>query len=476
VGKFIVRNGELEGRKFRLEPGARITIGRELGDLNFPDKRMSRRHCVLESREDGDYIQDLGSTNGTWVNNERVKEAILKPGDLIRLGFTELEFLGMPLSPGGQAPAAPATAGLVANPNQTIAFRRSDLALASSSGGASAARTAGAERETEATRAERRQFRQKGRLQAAKHAAMGRSKQLISAKGKFCEACGEAIFMREGAPDEGTVRDGLYLCKMCALIAEKQRGLGGDYLPSYAKIVGGRISSPKASERKKPLTEAADESSPAPVITEIEELDLEKLTGAPAEGSAQPGVGAAAGPPPGPGVGEAGATAPAGTAQGGGEAASVPPPVAGAGARTDEPAGSSPGPAPSAAEGQAPPRKVQGVPAGLAVVSVETMDLYSASEPPGTGEVPAQGRASGAEEAQGEPRPAGETGAEAASGPPGGGESHDDAEKTDRQPPGGEPAGPRGVQKGTGKPQGGEPGTPHSADSARAGVQGDAAG
>lgn len=269
VGKFIVRNGELEGRKFRLEPGASITIGRELGDLNFPDKRMSRRHCLLEAREDGDYIKDLGSTNGTWVNNQRVKEALLRPGDLIRLGFTEFEFLGTPESQPARTQPAPATDALAASPNQTIAFRRSDLGLAAPPAAAAAPAQPA---EAAETRAERRHFRQKSRIQAAKYAAMGKSKQLISAKGKFCEACGEAIFMKEGAPDEGTIRNGLYLCKMCALIAEKQRATGADYLPSYAKIVGGRMPSVAAQ----PTPEA---TGPAPEIVEAEEVDLSQITG-----------------------------------------------------------------------------------------------------------------------------------------------------------------------------------------------------
>ncbi|MHC4503872.1 MAG: FHA domain-containing protein, partial [Planctomycetota bacterium] len=115
MGKYMVRNGDLEGRRFRLEPGAKITLGRELSDLNFPDKRMSRRHCQLEARDDGDHLQDLESTNGTWVNSQKVKEALLKPGDLLRIGFTELEFLGVPQA----LPHEPA----VVRSDQTIAFR-----------------------------------------------------------------------------------------------------------------------------------------------------------------------------------------------------------------------------------------------------------------------------------------------------------------------------------------------------------------
>ncbi len=104
MGKFIVLNGEHKGRKFRLEDGATIVIGREFADLSFPDERMSRRHCVLEAREDGDHIKDLGATNGTWLDDEKIKEALLEPGAVIRIGYTEIEFLGLPEHTSALAP------------------------------------------------------------------------------------------------------------------------------------------------------------------------------------------------------------------------------------------------------------------------------------------------------------------------------------------------------------------------------------
>ena len=166
LGKFVIRNGELEGRKFRLEAGAKITLGRDQADFTFPDKRMSRKHCSLESREDGDHVIDLGSTNGTWVNNQRVREAMLAEGDLVRVGFTELEYLGFPEPTTSVLPHLEGAGGF--NPNQTIAFRAPKLAPP------------------------RRRGRDRGKssLQAAKSAAMGKNvsdptKRFISAKGKF---------------------------------------------------------------------------------------------------------------------------------------------------------------------------------------------------------------------------------------------------------------------------------------------------
>jgi len=261
VGKYMVRNGELEGRRFRLEPGAKITLGRELSDLNFPDKRMSRRHCELDAREDGDHLHDLESTNGTWVNSQKVREALLKPGDLVRIGFTELEFLGVPQE-------LPHEAAVVRS-DQTIAFRPLGVL-----------KPPPTERH--------RRLRGKSRIMAAKRAAMGErpadtKRALISAKGKFCEACGEAIFLKEGAPDEGVMIEGLYLCRMCGLIAEKQKELGRDYLPSYAKIVSGRVPGAGPGGPEAPT---AAEGGSMEIIEE--EVDIDDLVPSEAEGS-EPG-------------------------------------------------------------------------------------------------------------------------------------------------------------------------------------------
>jgi hypothetical protein len=273
VGKYIVRNGVLAGRKFRLEMGARISIGREKGDLNFPDKRMSRTHCALEVREDGDYLEDLGSTNGSFVNEEKTKLRHLKPGDIVRVGFTEIEFLGMPEH---TTLARAREAGRQTDPTKTIAFRKSDLKAAI---------------EVVPERKLRRRSRARARLDDAKKAAMGigGGAELISAKGKFCEACGEAIFMKEGAPDEGRMHEGLYLCRMCALIAEKQKDAGGDFLPSYAKIVGGRMGGSDL---------ALEPGAPGIEIVSVDEISLDELSSAdsPAEERAedeQAGEGAA---------------------------------------------------------------------------------------------------------------------------------------------------------------------------------------
>ena len=71
----------------RLLPGARKTVGRGTGAGFVVDMPMvSRLHCRLAAAPDQLVVEDLGSTNGTFVNDRRVQRATLREGDLLRLG------------------------------------------------------------------------------------------------------------------------------------------------------------------------------------------------------------------------------------------------------------------------------------------------------------------------------------------------------------------------------------------------------
>jgi hypothetical protein len=71
-----------------------VTIGRG-GQNDVPldgDEFASARHVRIENRGDGVWVQDLGSTNGTFVNGARVEGAQrLSPGDVLRVGETDLK-------------------------------------------------------------------------------------------------------------------------------------------------------------------------------------------------------------------------------------------------------------------------------------------------------------------------------------------------------------------------------------------------
>lgn len=71
------------------------TIGRSKDNvLEIPDKNMSRRHTLIERREDGAFIlTDCNSSNGTVVNGERTATCELEDGDWIEVGTTRLQFI-----------------------------------------------------------------------------------------------------------------------------------------------------------------------------------------------------------------------------------------------------------------------------------------------------------------------------------------------------------------------------------------------
>ena len=65
----------------------RVVVGRDKSaHLRVPARSVSRQHCEFVSENGGLVVRDLGSSNGTFVNRERVQEAELSPGDLISVG------------------------------------------------------------------------------------------------------------------------------------------------------------------------------------------------------------------------------------------------------------------------------------------------------------------------------------------------------------------------------------------------------
>jgi pSer/pThr/pTyr-binding forkhead associated (FHA) protein len=73
---------------------AAVTVGRGDGnDIPLDDEFASTQHARLESRRDGVWVEDVGSTNGTVVNGTRIDgPRKLSPGDVIRIGDTDFRF------------------------------------------------------------------------------------------------------------------------------------------------------------------------------------------------------------------------------------------------------------------------------------------------------------------------------------------------------------------------------------------------
>jgi class 3 adenylate cyclase len=91
-----------EGER-RVRITAQLTVGRgEDAGLLIDDPEISRAHAVLASTGDGLEIEDLGSLNGTWVNGERITNAMsLAPGDMIKVGTTRIEVVSVSVAPEG---------------------------------------------------------------------------------------------------------------------------------------------------------------------------------------------------------------------------------------------------------------------------------------------------------------------------------------------------------------------------------------
>lgn len=93
MGAFLVAiAGPSAPQTFALEEGS-ISIGQAPDcDVVIADRYVSHRHCLLEVGPTEAFIRDLGSKNGTLLNGLPVSESVLRPGDRITIGTTELVF------------------------------------------------------------------------------------------------------------------------------------------------------------------------------------------------------------------------------------------------------------------------------------------------------------------------------------------------------------------------------------------------
>lgn len=109
MAKLVVLTQSMAGRSCELA-SERTTIGRvEENNFQISEPSVSSRHCEILLRDNDVVVKDLGSTNGTFINGEKVTdEKVLKPGQTLRLGNVELKLDG-PGAP-ASAPAAPSPA------------------------------------------------------------------------------------------------------------------------------------------------------------------------------------------------------------------------------------------------------------------------------------------------------------------------------------------------------------------------------
>ena len=90
---LVVIYGLELGRKYNLE-SANIIIGRSSKcDIQIDQESVSRNHAKIINTGKSIILRDLGSTNGTYVNDQLIDEYVLRDGDLIKIGRTIFKFL-----------------------------------------------------------------------------------------------------------------------------------------------------------------------------------------------------------------------------------------------------------------------------------------------------------------------------------------------------------------------------------------------
>ena len=112
MAKLVILNQGMTGRALELTAERPTTVGRVEDNLfQIPDPSVSSHHCEIQLRGAEVLIKDLNSTNGSYINDARITESILKPGQTLRLGQVELKLdTGDWSAAAATAPAAAATA------------------------------------------------------------------------------------------------------------------------------------------------------------------------------------------------------------------------------------------------------------------------------------------------------------------------------------------------------------------------------
>lgn len=100
MAKLVVLTEGFTGLSYELS-AERVTIGRaEDNSFQISEPSVSSHHCELIISGNEIRVRDLNSTNGTYINEEQITEAVLKPGQVLRLGRIELRLEDGPVLPG----------------------------------------------------------------------------------------------------------------------------------------------------------------------------------------------------------------------------------------------------------------------------------------------------------------------------------------------------------------------------------------
>src|SRR5256885_17200144 len=127
MAKLVLLSAGMTGRTHELKVD-KTTIGRlEDNTFQIAEPSVSSHHCEILLRGADVVVKDLNSTNGTFINGEKVTETVLKAGQVLRLGQIEmrLETDSTPSSTTSSTPSTPApTAPAKKQFDQTVVMQR----------------------------------------------------------------------------------------------------------------------------------------------------------------------------------------------------------------------------------------------------------------------------------------------------------------------------------------------------------------
>ena len=123
MAKLVIQSAEQKGRSYELKVD-KTTVGRvEDNTFQIADASVSSHHCEILLRGTDVVIKDLNSTNGTYINEDKISESVLKPGQKLRLGQIELS-LETGDAPATTTTAAPMTGASRKQLDQTVVMKR----------------------------------------------------------------------------------------------------------------------------------------------------------------------------------------------------------------------------------------------------------------------------------------------------------------------------------------------------------------
>lgn len=117
MAKIIITRGGQTLQEVGLGEG-RVTIGRHPdSDVVIAHRAVSAQHAAITTLPGHAFVEDLGSTNGTWIGGQRVARRPLEHGDRITIAKFDIEFLLAPLAPPSAAQMLPGAIEVISGPN-----------------------------------------------------------------------------------------------------------------------------------------------------------------------------------------------------------------------------------------------------------------------------------------------------------------------------------------------------------------------